>query len=365
MVTRGGLLPIAPAQQALTPEQRRFNQLLARIEKARQQLLDWQEQALLFAQGHAARVRPIEAELLDCQAALIRRLDGLQHERAARLSKSDRRRLSEDICDLIAGLLQASEDDALAEEMNALFERHAGHDLESENRAAMAAMKQMLETASGLDLGDEAFDSEEALLRAAQQRVAEQTQSEHFQGKQGKRSAAQQRREREQQQASQSLRDVYRKLAAAIHPDRADDDADRERRHALMQRANGAYEAQDLLALLSLQLEIEQVDADHLARASSERLRMYTRLLADQLRELESEIVGRRIALCAEYGLDPMLSSRAIKLGALLERLLRERRAELAQAKLDLLQLADAARAREFMRLRWRQARIWDDSIPF
>lgn len=365
MNTARGLLPIATAQQALSPEQRRFNQLLARIDKARAELQAWQQQALAFAQGHAARVRPLEAELLDCQAQLIRRLDALLHDRAARLAKADRRRLREEICSLITGLLDASEDDAIAQEMEALFERHAGHDLDTENREAMAAMKEMFEAASGLDLGDEAFDSEEALLRAAQSRMAERHEAAQARRKPRKPTAAQRRREQEQHEATQSLREVYRKLAAAIHPDRAEDDADRERRHALMQRANGAYESQDLLALLGLQLEIEQVDAEHLARVSAERLRAYTRLLNDQLREIESELEGRRMALCLEFDLDPVPPPRAGQLGALLERQLRERRADLAQARRDLAQLADAARVKEFLRRRWREADRWDDDLPF
>lgn len=369
MTSSRGLLPIAAPQQALTPEQKRFNQLLARIDQARAELQAWQEQALHFRQAHAARVRPLEAELLDCQAALIRRLDALLNDRTAKLGKGDRRRVREEICDLIAGLLESTEDEALEAEMKALFERHAGHDLDTENREAVAAMKEMLEAMSGLDLGDRVFESEEELMQAAHAGMAEQVarRAQPRPGKPGKprkATAAQRRREAEQQEATQSLREVYRKLAAAIHPDRADDDADRARRHALMQRANGAYEKQDLLALLALQLEIEQVDADHLARASAERLCTYTRLLNEQLREIEAELEGRRIALCGEFDLDPMPLPRAGQLGALLERLVRECRGHLAQARRDLDQLADTARAKEMLRRRWR-AMDDADGIPF
>ena len=51
-------------------------------------------------------------------------------------------------------------------------------------------------------------------------------------------------------EASQSVRDVYRKLVSALHPDREADGAERERKTALMQRANQAYERNDLLELL-------------------------------------------------------------------------------------------------------------------
>jgi hypothetical protein len=42
-----------------------------------------------------------------------------------------------------------------------------------------------------------------------------------------------------------------------------------------MQRVNRAYEAQDLLALLELQLQIEQIDESHIANAGEQRLKHY------------------------------------------------------------------------------------------
>ena len=97
---------------------------------------------------------------------------------------------------------------------------------------------------------------------------------------------------------TQSVRDVYRKLASALHPDRAADDADRSTRTALMQRVNQAYERNDLLALLSLQLEIEQVDAAHLAQQTAARVRQFNHVLAEQLAELQAAVEEREMAFC-------------------------------------------------------------------
>ena len=52
-----------------------------------------------------------------------------------------------------------------------------------------------------------------------------------------------------------------------------------------MQRANAAYEAGDLLALLELQLQIEQVDLAHAANVAAEQVRHFNKVLAEQLRE--------------------------------------------------------------------------------
>lgn len=368
MTAKRHLIAAGPGGQPLTPEQRRFNQLLARIDKARAELQAWDEQQRLFAASHAEQTAPLEAELRGCRIALVVRLDELLAERQARWTKADRKRIRGELCDAAAALLEDESDDATRERMRALFEKHAGHDYETEARAEIAAMKELLEAASGLDLGDEEFTDEEALMRRARQRFAEAAEAaeaaevEGHARRRGKPNAAERRREREQAEASKSLREVYRKLAGALHPDRAADDADRARRTELMQRVNQAYSGNDLLTLFSLQLEIEQVDAAHLARASAERARHYNRLLAEQLREIEGEIDARRHAVCAEFGLDPLRLPRLHELGFLLQALVRECRADLTQARHDLQQLADVASAKAMLRERWRRA---DQEMPF
>ncbi len=87
-----------------------------------------------------------------------------------------------------------------------------------------------------------------------------------------------------------SVREVFRKLASALHPDRAANEDDRNRRNGLMQRVNLAYEAVDLLALLQLQFEIRQLDAGHMATIPETRLREYNEVLRDRVAQLEREV---------------------------------------------------------------------------
>jgi hypothetical protein len=360
MSIRRQLVAADTGAQPPTPEQRRFKQLLARIDSARTRLQAWDEQGRLFATMHAERVAPLQAELLEYQAKLVRTLEALLGDRSAKWTKRDRRRIRADLCDLASGLIANTADERLIAEMKALFERHAGHDYDTESRATMAAMKEMFEVVSGLDLGEEQFADEDALLHAASRRFAES--AEEAGDQRASRRPGTTRRQRERAEASRSMREVYRKLAAALHPDRAADEDDRVRRNELMQRANRAYEANDLLALLSLQLEIEQVDAAHLARATAERARQYNLLLGDQLREIEAEIDARRFALCMDFALDPDRPPKLEQLGAVLESLVRECRADLALAQHDLAQLDDPVTAKAFLRRRWREV---DDEMPF
>lgn len=55
-------------------------------------------------------------------------------------------------------------------------------------------------------------------------------------------------------------------------------------------QVRSGYQSGDLLGLLNLQLEIEQIDAAHLASLSAQRLAHYNQVLREQLSELRAEI---------------------------------------------------------------------------
>ena len=69
-----------------------------------------------------------------------------------------------------------------------------------------------------------------------------------------------------------------------------------------MAQANAAYEAGDLLALLTLQLQIEQIDLSRATQLPDEQIRHFNRVLQQQLKELEADVLERERAFCAGYG---------------------------------------------------------------
>lgn len=76
-----------------------------------------------------------------------------------------------------------------------------------------------------------------------------------------------------------------------MHPDREPDPVERERKNALMQKLNKAYDSGNLLQLLELQLELEQIDPGALARLSEDKLKRYNGILRDQVQELDMELL--------------------------------------------------------------------------
>jgi hypothetical protein len=144
----------------------------------------------------------------------------------------------------------------------------------------------------------------------------------------------------------------------------ATDARQREAKTALMQRVNQAYEAQDLLALLELQLQIEQIDTGHIANAGDQRLRHYNKVLGEQLAELKAELERVEIEFRMEFGLAPGWPLKPRSLGQVLEQTGRQWRAELNEQQRELRMLSDVAATKRWLkRRRGREASL--DFAPF
>lgn len=338
-----------------SPEHKRFHALLAKIDKARLQLQQWQEQLPLFAQAHKERVEPEQLRVLALRKAWALELETLLLGK--RWSKGEQKVLSRLLLDICGALLEAGEEPD--PELKALYNRHADVDFDSEAQDRLDVMKDMLERMSDLDLGDEPAASADDLLHRAQEQLAKRVAQER-EGREGRagreervgnenpepqqgprqghprgpgrrpskaQAAAQKRAEEDARQAMQTVREVYRKLAAALHPDRTAATAspgEHAERTALMQRANAAYEASDLLALLTLQLQIEQVNELQARELAASQVRHFNKVLAEQLREIEREVDARQHAFEASYGLTSEQRIDPLQLGRLLKEELRD-----------------------------------------
>jgi hypothetical protein len=140
---------------------------------------------------------------------------------------------------------------------------------------------------------------------AEQQRKAEERRSQRPKSaKQLEREAKQQL---EEQNISQSIREVFRKLTSALHPDREQDPKERERKTEIMQRVNAAYTKKDLLRLLELQLEAEQIDQAHMNHIAEDRLKYINKVLKEQLDELLQEIAQVEFPFKLQLNLPPYL----------------------------------------------------------
>ncbi len=221
--------------------------------------------------------------------------------------------MSDLILDL-AGELLAQGDNA---ELKAIYNKYRPHDDDQQEAQYFAAIKTHFAEMTGVDLGDDLdeLNQEEfvqrlhAKMAEEQARCAQEAQAHNERRSKRKKTAQQLAKEQQQEQDAQdikqSVREIYRKLASALHPDRESDPSERARKTELMQRTNQAYEKNDLLQLLELQIELEHIDPSALANLSEERLQRYSKTLKEQLSQLNAEKNQLQAGFMARYSIHP------------------------------------------------------------
>lgn len=307
----GALIAVpGAAGSALSKAQQTFNRLTGKIARLREELAMWQAYLDQHRRFVAAQIDPLEREIRAAKIELLRRVDQLLGGQVQRLGKVQRRKLRGLLCTVAVGVLG----DAPDAEVEALYDRHAGTRWQEQQAAELAAAEALF----GAVLGDDAVKGHDAktfddFARQMAGKLAdqahdadEQREAARREWRLGKRAAAAAaRKDKAQREASQSVREVYRKLASALHPDRELDAAERERKTRLMQQANEAYAREDLLALLALQLELDHIDEAHLAGLPDARIALYNHVLRDQVSALEQEIAAATLPLRQAANLSP------------------------------------------------------------
>ncbi|AYR22689.1 J domain-containing protein [Herbaspirillum rubrisubalbicans] len=298
-------------EATLSHAQKRFNDLIKQIGKRRAGLLEWESAMADFQKKYVDQFLPLDQELQQLHRKLVQRLHEAWSEKG--LTKGERAMLSEIIADMAHMLLGKADDP----ELKLIYNQHSASDYDLEARSELDEVKQVIEEMLDIDLGDdlgegspeEIMQRMEAILeqKEREQMAAEQAREERraSRKKSPRQRAAEVKQETERKELSQSIREVYRKLASALHPDREPDASERQRKTLLMQQVNQAYEKNDLLKLLELQLELEHIDQHAINGISTERLKHYNQILKEQLGELDQEVFHVEQQFKQTYGLPP------------------------------------------------------------
>ncbi len=305
-----------PDQPALSKVQKAFNALTEKIQSRRKELSDWQIAAEAYHQKVTGDVLPLREAFANAQKELLYALDHALDRH--KLTRPEQRVVRGLICNLAQELIMLFEDDSL----KPIYNKHSDIDFEEEEAAAASSLKAAAEEMLGVRLGDD-LDGGDAAAMSPQDVMAQiqaQMEAMHAQQFDAARRREEARSQRakthkqlereakaklEAQHASQSIREVYRKLVSSLHPDREPDVAERARKTALMQRVNQAYDKRDLLRLLELQLELEHITAASIAGLSEDRLKHFNKVLKEQLAELEQEIHQVAMPLRAQFRMSP------------------------------------------------------------
>ncbi|MPR33374.1 J domain-containing protein [Salmonirosea aquatica] len=274
------------------------SKLQARYEKLLKDIGESQSLHHTLEQGLREVVPRIQSEL----RPLIGRRDELLRSRLLRLDeladelgigKYDRPWFDGYMADQASELLKKNGygDEILKE----LFEKYAGEPLLSDEKN-LAPIARQLKDELGIDMdlremvdkGVDTFVKEHS--EEIRKKMLEKWETGQAEDLKNFEPDAPLQVDKQQQALLQDARAIYLRLVKKYHPDRETDEAAKIQKTELIQRVTKAYQENDFLALLKLQIEyLEEEEADAFWLAE-DMLKRYNKILQKQLNEIRKEV---------------------------------------------------------------------------
>lgn len=265
----------------LSPQQRKLNRLIDKIEQQQLELKQWQQAQEQIQQYTRQTLMPVYQEL---HAVLFQQLEQLwKHLHEAEFSKAEATQLDVKIQYLAAYLKDSQsllrQQAEIVDDIYNYYQQHIEY---------TQARKNKKQSAEEIELF---FDEENNSEQIASDEFEEWDSEKYSQAReQAKLKRQQEKLEQATKLAEQSLKTVYLKIAATIHPDREPDEAKKVEKTELLQRVNEAYTAQDLFYLLKQQIQIEQNRGTSQKGLSAEQTKFYQLALDVQSQKLDDQI---------------------------------------------------------------------------
>lgn len=265
---------IAQPQAAFSPQHKKLNRLIDQIEQQKIELSKWQNSQAEILQHVRQKLLPIYSELHQIMFAQLELL--WANVQSDEFSKAEQQLLDEKTAELAKILKKSkslsSQQHEFVNKINVFYSQLRNEKVKA--KAVIETQKLVLENSVPVDDEIEEWDSEKF------QREREL----HKQKKQ------QEKREQAEKMAEQSLKTVYLKITAMIHPDREPDETKKVEKTELQQVVNEAHKQQDLYYLLKLQLQLEQNKGTSAKALSAEQVKLYQLALEGQSLNLAQKI---------------------------------------------------------------------------
>ncbi|WP_291374986.1 molecular chaperone DnaJ [Acinetobacter sp. UBA6720] len=269
----------AQLEVQLSPQQKKLNRLIERIEQQKQELAAWKNAQADIQDHTRSKLLPVYSEL---HTVLFTQLDTLwNHLASDAFSKADLAQIDTKIAALAKMLKKSqmltSEQKEQVEKVDTFYIQHAEHIRSKKNKVNSVQSHDLAETVEqNVDVDWENYEYDSAEYEAERERAKQFKQQE--------------KREQAAKMAAQSLKTVYLKITAMIHPDREPDEAKKLDKTELLQQVNESYAEQDLFYLLKLQLQLETNKGLSSKALSSEQVKFYQLSLEAQSQNLQSRL---------------------------------------------------------------------------
>lgn len=270
-------------KKKMSAVQKKFNATVKKLEREKRLLGSWKKTSLEYERIRAEEYLPVVTEVRGLQEGLVYRFDEFYSRKS--FSRRQKEKMAYFITEVCEDLLI---EDVENVGLKTLYAQYSGANydaLAEKNEALKKEMiRDILSNVLDIDIEDDEIDFDN--LEEAAKKVKEKVKEQQAENNTGAKS----NNEHEDKDVSASVKAVYRRLTASLHPDREQDPVERERKTELMQRVTTAYREKDLLQLLELQLEIEQIDQEHIDTLPQQTLAHYVTILERQLEEVSSEV---------------------------------------------------------------------------
>lgn len=325
--------------QKLSRAQKRFNALGKQIEGLKAELHEWQHNVPNVYQQRNHEMQSLLKDFNDLRIELVELLDRAHSDKL--FKKAEKKKIKHLILDIAIDILQHD----ASSPVKAVHDKYADIQFDEENEMVGNMMKSMVEDMLGIEIDVDVSTPEQMAAFLAEKAREEdewfeqqQPASVHKKPRQqtAKQAAKEERIQAEQQDIRKSLQEAFRRLAAVLHPDREQDEAEKVRKTDLMKRANVAYKKGDLLLLLELQLEIEQIDSTHINTIAEEQLQKYNKILKEQCDNLLRALVEVKLPFVSMCSVGSALTLTPVKLFTSLDREIKTLRKDTKAIKTDV-----------------------------
>ena len=283
--------------QTLTKEQKRFNQLVKKIKATRQQIQRLKEADEDLRKLGQEKILPIEEKWLRATRDLVLALHVSPHQQrlTKRLKQKFRQMMNTEITLLLSTTVFAEND-----ELQKLFGVYTESGMSFKEMEAAKAEQERKEAAEmfgmfGMDIDPEDLEDPAKIKERLDAKLEELRQEESTKPKARKQTKAQLAAESKRQTAENAVkkttRQIYLDLVKHCHPDREQDELKRAEKTEWMKQITAAYEMDDHLRLLEMQMTLLAERENAFADFNDGELRYFNQSLQRQLAELESEMM--------------------------------------------------------------------------
>ncbi len=286
--------------QTLSKEQKRFNSLVKKIKTLRAQIEKTQELDLELRRIGEERVKPAEMAAMAADRDWIMALHNSPFR--PKLSQKLTDKLNRILLIEIEHLLSTHfyRDDTELQELYARYEASGRSyaEIQEETEQEMKSMAaQMMNDMFGMDVEAGDLDDPESIREKINAKQAEFEAAERARAekraqkvKTDSQLAAEEKRLAAESAVKKTAKQIYMDLVRHFHPDKEQDEQLRAEKTEVMKQITAAYEADDHLRLLELQMTLLSGRDNVFADFNDSQLKYFNKTLQQQAAELEQEL---------------------------------------------------------------------------